>query len=114
MASQEPIYSISDPLTHLFHAQANAAAIQIDLDDFDGHYVAHADHLEGVLDVAVGQLADVHQAILLDTDIHEGTESNHIAQITNAMELPLRSLLLLGDGILLSAAGISSEPKSCW
>jgi hypothetical protein len=72
---------VAGSLTHLFHAQADAASLQIHLDDFDGHHVADADDLEGVFHITVGQLADMHQAVLLDADIHEGAEVNNIAQI---------------------------------
>jgi hypothetical protein len=78
---------VAGSLTHIFHAQADAASIQIYGDYFHRHHIPHADYLEGVLHVAVGHLADVDQAILLDADVDEGAEVDDVAQITNAMGL---------------------------
>jgi hypothetical protein len=51
---------VAGSLTHLFHAQADATALQIHLDDLDGHHVTHAEDLEEVFDVVIGHLTDVH------------------------------------------------------
>jgi hypothetical protein len=87
-ADRLPSLDLKAVLLQIFHTQPDAPSIQIHLDDFDRHDISHADDLEGVVDVAIGQLADVHQPVLLDADVHEGTEVYHIAQITITMALP--------------------------
>ena len=47
---------------------------QVHLQHGDHHPLLHLDHLGGVLDEAVGELADVHQAVLVHADVHEGAE----------------------------------------
>ena len=44
----------------------------------DLHAVADLDHLGRILDEAVGQLADVDQAVLVHADVHEGAEGGHV------------------------------------
>jgi len=87
-------------LTQIFHTEPYPASLQIHIDYFDRHDIAHADDLERAVDVAVGQLADVHQAVLLDADVDEGAEVDHIAQITITMALPSHLSSQLGDQVL--------------
>src|ERR671914_2173053 len=57
-------------LVGLLEGQADAAPVEVDVDDLDEDLVADLDDLLGDLDVALGQLGDVHQALdaLLDPD----------------------------------------------
>ena len=80
-----------------FHTQTDAAPIQIDTDHLDLNDVAYANYLEGVLNVTIGHLADVNQAVLLDADVDQGAEIDHIAQITITMELSSHLLFQSSD-----------------
>src|SRR5690606_11806238 len=41
-------------------------------------HVPRLDHLAGVLDEVVGHRRDVHQPVLVHTDVHEGAERGHV------------------------------------
>ena len=58
----------------LFHAQPDTSPFEINADDFDLHHVPHGDHLQGVFHVTVSHLRDVHQAVLLDPDVHKNAK----------------------------------------
>ena len=68
-------------LVGLLEAQRDAAALQVDVDDLDHRVVADLHHLVRHLDVALGQLGDVHQALdaLLDAD--ERAEGNQLGDL---------------------------------
>ncbi|EEF59358.1 hypothetical protein Cflav_PD1906 [Pedosphaera parvula Ellin514] len=61
-----------------FHRQGDALAGQIDFGDGDHHFLLNLDDFCGVFDEAVGHLADVDEAVLMDADIDEGTERRHV------------------------------------
>ncbi len=46
------------------------------------HNISHADHLQRVLDVPIGHLGNVYQAVLMDADIHKDAKINDVADGT--------------------------------
>ena len=58
--------------------ERNAAAILIDIDDPDLQHVADADHFVRIVDVPIGQPADVHQAAIGQADIDEDAEIDDV------------------------------------
>src|SRR5690606_4238383 len=87
------------------HSLATEAdlAIRLDVGDHHRDFVAHLGYVLHLLDVAAIQLADVHQAILVGHDLHEGAEvgcAHHLAGV-NAPDLRClgqRFHALPGDG----------------
>ena len=57
-----------------FHGQRNAVAPVIDFLDHDADMLVQVYYLVGVSHILVGQLRDVHQTVLVDADVDEGTE----------------------------------------
>src|SRR5690606_34329391 len=60
------------------HRQRDALALDIDLQDRHLDDLAHLDRLARVLHEPVRQLRDMHEAILVDADVHEGAEVRHV------------------------------------
>lgn len=46
----------------------------IDLDDSDSDMLVEFDDVEGMGDATIGHLGDMHQTVLMDTDIDKGSE----------------------------------------
>src|SRR6266508_1269333 len=69
-------------LLRLLERQGDAPAVQVDVDHLDGDLLADADDLLGDVDVPLGQLGDVDQA--LDAVVHpdEGTERDQLGDPT--------------------------------
>ncbi len=42
------------------------------------HHVAHGEHLGGMLHIPVRDLGDMHQAVLMDADVHKRAEINDV------------------------------------
>ena len=61
------------------HAQGNALARYIDFQHLHFHNVTGLDDLARIGDELVAQLADVHQSVLMNTEVDEGTKRGHIA-----------------------------------
>src|SRR6202012_3637246 len=88
-------------LVGLLEAQRDAATLQVDVDDLDHRVITDGDHLVGHLDVALGQLGDVHQALDALFDADERTERhqlgdlarNDLADSVSAGEVPPRVFL---------------------
>ena len=59
---------------HALHAQRDALATEVDANDADADMLMQADNLSGVGDVTVGQLGNVDESVLMNTDIDEGSE----------------------------------------
>lgn len=62
-----------------FHGQGDAAGFRVYGQDGDLYDIADADDLGGVADEAVGELRDMDEAVLMDADIDERTEVDHVA-----------------------------------
>ena len=60
------------------HGQADTLLCHIYGEYLHIHNIADADSFQRMLDIAVGDLGDMHQSVLMDTDIHEHTEVNDI------------------------------------
>ena len=68
------------------HAQGDALAGGIDLKHGDEHALMDLDHLCGVLDELVRQLADMDQPVLVHADVHEGSEGCDIGHDAGELE----------------------------
>src|SRR5215203_3586587 len=77
----EVLGSSVNALVGLLQRQRDPTPLQVDVDDLDHHVVVHLDHLLGDLDVPLGELGNVHQALdaLLDPD--ERTERNQLGDL---------------------------------
>ncbi len=62
----------------LDHRQRHALPLLIDPHHPDRHHVSHAHHVMRALDVAIGKLADVHQARILETNVDECPKIHHV------------------------------------
>ena len=62
--------------------EADAVAAGVDLEDFDFKMLVEVDHLGGVVNTAVGHLADMHQAVLMHSDIDKCTEGGYVGDDT--------------------------------
>src|SRR3954469_2583051 len=62
----------------LDHRQRDPLPFVIDTHYPGRHHVADAHHVVRALDVAVGELADVDQARVLQPDVHEGAEVHDV------------------------------------
>src|SRR2546427_10326291 len=65
-------------LIYSLHAQLHSSALHINVQHAHLHNLPDGDDRERVAHVAVGKLGDMHQAILLDTDIDEGAKVHHV------------------------------------
>jgi hypothetical protein len=60
------------------HRQRNSLAVHVDVDHPNINHIADAANLMRAADVAVRHLADVNQTAVLQADIDEHTEVDHI------------------------------------
>ena len=70
---------------HALDAEREAAALGVDLEDLHAHVLPRLEDLARVLDVVVGQLGDVHEALDSVHDLHEGAEGHDLGDL--ALEL---------------------------
>ena len=68
-------------LVGLLERQRDAAALEVDVDDLDEDLVADLHDLLGDLDVALGQLGDVHQALDALVDADERAERDELGDL---------------------------------
>ncbi|CAB5019044.1 unannotated protein [freshwater metagenome] len=68
-------------LVGLLQRQRDAATLEVDVDDLDHDVVVDLNDLLGDLDVALGQLGDVHQALDPLFDAHEGAERDELGDL---------------------------------
>src|SRR3954452_24804400 len=66
-----------DPLDR----QGEAGPLGVDLEDLDLHVVARLDDLARVLDVVLGELGDVHEALDALEDLDEGAERDDLGDL---------------------------------
>ena len=62
----------------LDHGQRDTLPFLIHAHHPDRHHVSHTHDIVRALDVAIGELADMHEPRVLQTDVHEGSEVHHI------------------------------------
>ena len=62
----------------ILHTQCDTFAAHIYFDDTDADVLMKADDLCGVGDEAVGELRDVDESVLMDTDVDEDAEVRNI------------------------------------
>ena len=72
-------------LLPLHHGERDLLAVAIDFFDPHLHRVADAHDITRVLNEAVGQLGDVHEAVLVHTHVDEGAKVHNVAH--RALEL---------------------------
>ena len=65
----------------LLEAQRDATTLEVDVDDLDEDVGTDGDDLLGQLDVALGQLGDVHQALDALLDAHERAERDELGDL---------------------------------
>lgn len=61
------------------HCKLNPLLFHIHTQNFHFHDIPDADDFQWMLDKAVTHLRDMYQTILMDSDIHKGTEINDIS-----------------------------------
>lgn len=66
----------------ILHTQCDTFATHIDFDDTDADVLMKADDLCGVGDEAVGELRDVDESVLMNTDVDEGSEVGDVCNDT--------------------------------
>ena len=66
----------------ILHTQCDTFATHIYFDDTDADVLMKADDLCGVGDEAVGELRDVDESVLMDTDVDEGSEVGDVRHDT--------------------------------
>ena len=69
----------------ILHTQCDTFATHIDFDDTDADVLMKADDLCGVSDEAVGELRDVDESVLMNTDVDEGSEVGDIRHDTREL-----------------------------
>src|SRR5690606_34576517 len=70
------------PAAILAHGERDAVALHVDLHHAHLHDVAGLHHLMRVLHKAIRKLGDVHQTVLMDTDIHERAKGGDVGDCT--------------------------------
>ena len=63
----------------LAHGQADSSLLQINIQDPDGHIISYRDDIHWVLHKAITKLGNMHETIILDSDIDKGTKVDHVA-----------------------------------
>src|SRR4051794_25047697 len=66
---------------HPLDRQGEATPLGVDLEDLDLHIVARLDDLARVLDVVLGELGDVHEALDALEDLDEGPERDDLGDL---------------------------------
>ena len=66
----------------ILHTQCDTFATHIYFDDTDADVLMKTDDLCGVGDEAVGELRDVDESVLMDTDVDEDTEVGDVCHDT--------------------------------
>ena len=56
------------------HGEGDAFEVKIDLDDADFDDLANFDHFFWVADESIGELRDMNEAVLMNTEIDKGSE----------------------------------------
>ena len=86
-----PLSPLPAPLlpARRFHGQRDALVLRVRAQHVNLHDLADLHHIARLLDVAIRQLADVHQSILMDAHIHKRSELGHVGD--NAFQRHTRS-----------------------
>jgi len=69
-------------LFDILHTQPDTFAVHIDFDDTNTDVLMETDDLCGVGDEAVGELRDVDESVLMNTDVDEGSEVRDVRHDT--------------------------------
>ena len=79
--------------------EGNAAALEVDFDDADADVLVDLEDVGGAGDPAAAAVGaggphagDVDQAVLLDTEIHEGSEVGHVGNYAGQFHAGLQVL----------------------
>ena len=62
-----------------FHSETDALSLDIDREDLDLYDISYGKDLAGMLDVAVTDLGDVNETVLVDSDVYECAEIYNVA-----------------------------------
>ncbi len=60
------------------HGERDTVATTVDLQHLDAHVLMELYHFVGIFDKSVGQLGDVDEPILMDTDVDKGTKVGNV------------------------------------
>src|SRR5690606_6382529 len=94
------------PTAILAHRERDAIALHVNLDHTHLHDVAGFHHLMRVLHKTIRELRDVHQTVLMDTDIHERAKGCDVGDCTFELHAGPKILNLLdtiGEGCRLES-----------
>ena len=61
-----------------FNAQGNTFAVQVHRQHGNRDSLIYFDDISGIPHESISQLADVHQAVLMDPNVHEGPEGGTV------------------------------------
>ena len=61
-----------------FHGERDTVTTPVDLQHLDTHVLMEPCHFVGIFDKSIGQLGDVDEAILMDTDVDKGTKVGNV------------------------------------
>lgn len=99
----------------LFHGQADAVFLDIDFLNRNFYHLAYPKHLGRVTDITVGDLRNMHEAVLMHADIDERAETTTLRTVPEISipglksSIPMMSLRSMGAG---SASRISRPVSS--
>ena len=79
-----------------FHGEGDAAATEVDLKHFDAYMLVEVNHLRGIVDTTVGQLADVDKTVLMHADVDKSPEGGDVGHDAGQYH-PLLDILDAGD-----------------
>ena len=99
-------------LGHALDGEADSVAFFVHVQDHDLDDITDLEGLAGVVQAARGDLGDVDQAVLVDADIHEGTEIDDVADGTGEDHALLQVLdlqnILAQDGLGQVFTGVAA------
>ena len=61
------------------HGKLNSFFLHIYAQHLHIHDVPNADHFQRMPDIFIGHLRNVYQAVLMDADVHKGSEINNVS-----------------------------------
>ena len=86
---------------HPFHTKGYALTTKVYTDDSDANMLMKMNNLGGIADIAVRQLGNMHQTVLMDSDIDEGTKIGYICHYTWQLHPLMKIFKRLYTGIEL-------------
>ena len=72
-------WTLSPFAFHSFHRKRDAFFGNVDAKHAHADDIAHRHHVARVLDEFIGKLGDVHEAVLVNANVNEGAEVDHVS-----------------------------------